>query len=105
MSCDQIDMAKKRKTSTKNLTTRTTTAPMIARAPTHETAVAETVVVPEPTTTVSIARAVVIEHDLITRLAFAKFLARGCVHGNALEDWLTAEAELRASSNASTATA
>ncbi len=35
----------------------------------------------------------------IARLAFAKFVARGYVHGHAVNDWLSAESELRATAN------
>ncbi|MBC8068526.1 MAG: DUF2934 domain-containing protein [Deltaproteobacteria bacterium] len=37
--------------------------------------------------------------DVIARLAFAKFAARGYAHGHAVHDWLSAEAELRAAKN------
>ena len=39
---------------------------------------------------------VVVDRKQIARLAFAKFAARGYVHGFHVEDWLSAEAELRA---------
>lgn len=39
---------------------------------------------------------VVVDRKQIARLAFAKFAARGYVHGHHVEDWLSAEAELRA---------
>ncbi len=34
-------------------------------------------------------------HDEIAKRAFELFLARGGAHGNHVEDWLRAEAELR----------
>lgn len=68
---------------------------MIVRAPTRDA----TVAVAGPTSSAAV-RELTIERDVIARLAFSKFLARGCMHGYALEDWLAAEAELRASSNA-----
>lgn len=39
---------------------------------------------------------VVVDRKQIARLAFAKFAARGYVHGHHVEDWFSAEAELRA---------
>ncbi|MDQ3365853.1 MAG: DUF2934 domain-containing protein [Myxococcota bacterium] len=36
------------------------------------------------------------DHQQIARLAFARFVARGYGHGRHVEDWLAAEAELRA---------
>jgi Protein of unknown function (DUF2934) len=35
-------------------------------------------------------------HDAISRRAFLKWQARGCPSGTALQDWLEAEAELKA---------
>lgn len=40
-----------------------------------------------------------IDRAEIARLAFAKFVSRGYVHGHAVSDWLAAEAELRAVNN------
>jgi hypothetical protein len=37
-----------------------------------------------------------ISREDIAQLAYARFVARGYVHGHAREDWLSAEAELRA---------
>ncbi|MGE0547751.1 MAG: DUF2934 domain-containing protein [Kofleriaceae bacterium] len=37
-------------------------------------------------------------HDQIAARAYALFINRGCVHGHDSEDWLTAEAELKAQS-------
>jgi hypothetical protein len=34
--------------------------------------------------------------DSVARLAYELFLARGAVHGRDLDDWLTAESQLRA---------
>ena len=71
-------MAKKTKVPSKSrLSTRKVEAPMIIAR--EEPAAAPT-----------------IERDDIARLAFAKFVARGYVHGHAVADWLSAEAELRA---------
>src|SRR5687767_15023460 len=36
------------------------------------------------------------DHWTIARLAFAKFVSRGYVHGYHVQDWLAAEAELKA---------
>ena len=70
-------MSKKRKTpAASRMTTRTTEAPML---------VSRTNVDPE------------LSHDEISRLAYARFLDRGAVHGFHDEDWLAAEAELRTS--------
>jgi len=78
-------MAKKKKVPTSSkLTARKTEAPMLVTRPVEEPKVVE-----EP----SIAR------TEIARLAFAKFVARGYVHGHAVTDWLSAEAELRAALN------
>ena len=33
-------------------------------------------------------------HARIAARAYARFVARGCVHGYAMEDWLAAEAEI-----------
>ena len=41
----------------------------------------------------------VTEHD-IARRAYDIFLARGCEHGHAVEDWLQAECELREAASA-----
>jgi hypothetical protein len=37
-----------------------------------------------------------VTHDMIAGRAYERFAMRGYAHGGALEDWLTAEAELRA---------
>lgn len=37
-----------------------------------------------------------LDRGQVARLAFAKFVARGCAHGHHVEDWFAAEAELRA---------
>jgi hypothetical protein len=37
-----------------------------------------------------------ITHEMIAERAYARFVARGFVHGCDREDWLAAEAELRA---------
>lgn len=90
-------MSKKRKTPAKNtLTTRKTTAPMIVRAPTQEATAVTAPVVVETPASVSVAPEVTLDREVVARLAFSKFVGRGCVHGYALEDWLAAEAELRA---------
>lgn len=73
-------MAKKKKTPTSSqLTARKTEAPMIVTRPVEETV-----------------EAAPIAREEIARLAFAKFVARGYTHGQAVNDWLSAEAELRA---------
>ncbi len=35
-----------------------------------------------------------VPHDLVARRAYQLFVSRGGAHGHALEDWLTAEAEV-----------
>jgi hypothetical protein len=37
-----------------------------------------------------------IQDDAIAARAYERFAARGCEHGHDVEDWLAAEAELRA---------
>jgi hypothetical protein len=107
-------MSKKTKTSkTKRLTTKTTTAPMIVRASAPETPVATPIVaqppvapaVAQPPVAPAVATETTLDREVIARMAFSKFLARGCTHGHALEDWLSAEAELRASFDARNAKA
>jgi len=71
----------KRRPATSKLTTPKTEAPMLVTRPVEEPQVIEA-----PT----------IARDEIARLAFAKFAARGYLHGHAVADWLSAEAELRA---------
>ncbi len=68
-------MSKKRsKTpSTSHKTTRKTEAPKVLSRPSVEVSV-----------------------EAIARLAFAKFVERGYVHGHHVQDWLAAEAELLA---------
>jgi Protein of unknown function (DUF2934) len=44
-------------------------------------------------------------HEQIALLAYARWQQRGCPEGSAEEDWLRAEQELLASSEASVATA
>lgn len=75
-------MAKKKNKvpAASQLTARKTEAPMLVTRPVEEPAV----ILPA------------IDRDAIVRLAYAKFVARGYVHGHAVEDWLAAEAELRA---------
>ena len=78
-------MAKKRskKPAESRIVARPTEAPMMLTRP----AVEEPMPMPMP----------MIDHKEIARLAFAKFAARGYVHGHQLEDWLAAEAELQSS--------
>jgi hypothetical protein len=38
-------------------------------------------------------------HEAIARRAYLKWQDRGCPHGTALQDWLAAEAEVRAETN------
>jgi hypothetical protein len=75
-------MAKKRskKPATSRIVARPTEAPMMLTRPASEPIVVER---PAP------------DHTDIARLAFAKFAARGYIHGFQMEDWLAAEAELR----------
>jgi hypothetical protein len=71
-------MSKKRKTpTTTRMNARKVEAPKV---------------VTRPTTDVELA------HDDIAHLAYARFLARGGVHGFHVEDWFAAEAALRARS-------
>jgi hypothetical protein len=94
-------MAKKRKTPAKSqLITKTTSAPMIVKAATTESATVAPpamAAVPPPTivAVAPAARPLTVDRNAIARLAFSKFVARGGVHGHALADWLEAEAELR----------
>jgi hypothetical protein len=37
-----------------------------------------------------------VPHDRIAQRAYEKWLKRGCVHGHDTQDWMEAEAELRA---------
>ncbi|HEY4059136.1 MAG TPA: DUF2934 domain-containing protein [Kofleriaceae bacterium] len=75
-------MAKKKTPSTSRLSAKKTDAPMmITRA------------VEEPAPPVE---PMAIERTEIARLAYAKFVARGYMHGHAVADWLSAESELRA---------
>lgn len=39
--------------------------------------------------------AMLVDHTTVSRRAYERFARRGYAHGNALEDWLAAEAELR----------
>jgi hypothetical protein len=39
---------------------------------------------------------VTVPHDKIAMRAYEKWLKRGCPHGTAMQDWLEAEAELKA---------
>jgi hypothetical protein len=74
-------MSKKRSkkpATSRMVVARPTEAPMMLTRPASEP------VVPAP------------DHAEIARLAFAKFAARGYVHGFQMEDWLAAETELRA---------
>jgi hypothetical protein len=86
-------MAKKKKKvpAASQLTARKTEAPMLVTRPLEAPKVVEAVPM--------VAEAAPIGRDEIARLAFAKFAARGYVHGHAVHDWLSAEAELRAAKN------
>jgi hypothetical protein len=72
-------MSKKRskKPATSRMVARPIEAPMMLTRPANE----PVVVAPD--------------HADIARLAFAKFAARGYLHGFQMEDWLAAETELR----------
>ncbi len=37
-----------------------------------------------------------VPHDKIAMRAYEKWMKRGCKHGNHVQDWMEAEAELRA---------
>lgn len=102
-------MAKKKNTSTTRMTVRNTQAPKLVARPAigtaREVVLEATAVAMAPAATearvVATASAVtepplVIDRAQIARLAFAKFAARGFVHGFHVADWLEAEAELRA---------
>ena len=78
-------MAKKKTPPASRLTARKTEAPKLVTRPIEAPAAQ---VAP-----IEVAR------DEIARLAFAKFVARGYGHGHAVQDWLSAEAELRAQKN------
>jgi hypothetical protein len=47
---------------------------------------------PAPTTTPPVA----VPQEKIAQRAYEKWLKRGCTHGNDRQDWLDAEAELKA---------
>ncbi len=80
-------MAKKKKVpAASTLTARKTEAPLVIARPAEEAPVAA----PAP---------IAIDRQEIARLAFAKFAARGYAPGQAVADWLSAEAELRALTN------
>ena len=80
-------MAKKKKVPTaSHLTARKTEAPMLVTRPAEDPTVVEVA-------------SVVIARAEIARLAFAKFVQRGYAQGHAVQDWLSAEAELRAAKN------
>lgn len=92
-------MAKKKKVpAASQLTARKTEAPMLVTRPVEPSPVEATpaAVVSAP---VAAAAPRAIDRDAIVRLAYAKFVARGYTHGHAVEDWLSAEAELRATTN------
>jgi hypothetical protein len=76
-----------------------TTAP--ASTPTTASAHVVTEVAPTPPGMPAIAISpatpeLVLDRTQVARLAFAKFAARGYVHGHHVEDWFAAERELRA---------
>ncbi|MBA3818951.1 MAG: DUF2934 domain-containing protein [Deltaproteobacteria bacterium] len=105
-------MAKQRskQPSTSRKTTRATPAPKLLTRPADEAAVEAAdeaavevepaVIAPAPVMELVmepvIAEAPALDHQQIARRAFARFVARGYVHGRHVEDWLAAEAELRA---------
>lgn len=82
-------MAKKKKGLDKvvpaasKLTAPKTEAPMLVTRPVEQPKVVEVV------------EAAPVARDEIARVAFARFVARGYTHGHAVNDWLSAEAELR----------
>ncbi|NVB82239.1 MAG: DUF2934 domain-containing protein [Kofleriaceae bacterium] len=65
-------MAKRKTPTTSKVTRATTTAPMRVQRKPADTVASED----------------------IARLAYEKFVARGCEHGHDVADWLAAEAEL-----------
>jgi hypothetical protein len=65
-------MAKRKTPTTSKVTRTTTTAPMRAQ------------------------RTAAVASEDIARLAYEKFVARGCEHGHDVTDWLAAEVELSA---------
>ena len=77
-------MAKKKTPAASRLTAKKTEAPMLVTRPAEEAVI-------QPV--VEVAR------EEVARLAFGKFVARGYLHGHAVQDWLAAEAELRAAKN------
>ncbi len=95
-------MAKKRTppaSSSKSI--RKTEAPKRVTAPAAAAVEATPVVVDvapvvEVAPIVAEAAPVALDHWTIARRAYAKFAARGYVHGHHVQDWLEAEAELRA---------
>ena len=95
-------MAKQRSKlpSTSRKTTRTTEAPKLLTRPADAVADEPAVIAIEPVIAPVMepvrAEAPALDHQQIARRAFARFVARGYVHGRHVEDWLGAEAELRA---------
>jgi hypothetical protein len=79
---------KKQTPATSTLVLASDTAPMILVRP-EEAA-------PEPVPTPTAPIQMPIERAQIARRAFAKWAARGYTDGHHVEDWLAAEAELRA---------
>lgn len=95
-------MAKKKKVpAASTLTARKTEAPLVIARPAEAAPVAAPApVAPVPVAPVPVAPVpVAIDRQEIARLAFAKFAARGYAPGQAVADWLSAEAELRALKN------
>lgn len=105
-------MSKKRakKTATSRKTTRRTDAPKVLARPSVEAPIDAVIEAPieaaidvPSEVAIAVASEVAIDAPVaaappdraqIARLAFAKFVARGWIHGFHVEDWLTAEAEL-----------
>lgn len=103
-ACKQWRMSKKRsKTpSTSHKTTRKTEAPKVLSRPSVEAPVEVSLEALPVIDASPLVEATVVElrtapdHHQIARRAFAKFVARGYVHGHHIKDWLAAEAELLA---------
>ena len=50
-----------------------------------------------------VARSIPTDGNVIVRRAYDHYLARGCEHGHAIEDWLDTERELRQAAGSATA--
>jgi hypothetical protein len=97
-----VAMSKKRTPASSSKSTRKTEAPKRVSRINDETEAAEVTAstptpTPPPTAAMPPAAAeLALDRTHVARLAFAKFAARGYVHGYHVEDWFAAERELRA---------